>query len=213
MATDNTRTASFISAVRLLKKACDDEIEHTAFSGGGVRFTGFYRVSCRKFTNLLRNYGKRAVFKIDMLQEGAINIDCYDDIEPEQISCKAVHDVTPSIARSGPNYTFGSIVYSPYMCSELSSENIQSILLNSAVLDIIVTKKTVLVLNIDRSSISVVGGLASQLHSNPRMRYTRDATTAAHNSIMFKNGGPAVRAALRKKRSRTWRSCLPSFIA
>lgn len=209
MASDNTRTASFIVAVRMLKKPCDNEIEHTAFSGGGVRFTGFHRVSARKFTNLLRNYGKRAVFKIDLLHDGCINIDCYDDIEPEQVACKAVHNITPSLTRSGPNYTFGSIVYSPYMCSELTSENVQSVLLNAGVLDIVVSKKAVLVLTIERNSINLVGGLASQLHSNPRMRYTPDVTVAQkQNKIRFKNGGPAVRASLRKKNKASWRTKL-----
>lgn len=202
MAADNTRTASFISAVRLLQKACDNEIEHTAFSGGGVRFTGFKRVSARKFTNLLRNYGKRAVFKINMMQNGAINIDCYDDIDPEPPTVKAVNDVTPSLARSGPNYTFGSIVYSPYVCTELSSENVQCILLNSAVLDIVINVKSIQVLQIDRQSINVVGGLAAQLQSNPRMRYTAD-TPSVRKTIKFKNGGPAVRKALRRKAKAT----------
>lgn len=203
MADTTTRTASFIQAVRLLQKPCDDEIEHTAFSGGGVRFSGFKRVSCRKFSNLLRNYGKRAVFKINMMQDGAINIDCYDDIDPEQPTVKAITDVAPALTRSGPNYTFGSIVYSPYMCAELSSENVQCVLLNSAVLDIVIHLKTVQVLQIDRQSINVVGGLASQLQSNPRMRYTAD-TPSVRKTISFKHGGPAVRRGLRKKPKAKW---------
>lgn len=201
----NARSATFITAVRALGEACDDEIEHTAFSGGGIRFTGFCRLSLRKVGNVLRSYGKRAVYKIDDVYGAKLYVDCYDDIDPQAPQLQAIADIRPALTRLQQDYTKGAVVYSPFMCQQITSESVQSILLDTSILDITVSEGNVYVLKVSPRSVNVVGGLAMQIQTNPKMRFIADQESKKPApALRFKNGGPRILKLKKPTKKKSW---------
>lgn len=183
------RTVAFITAIRQIKKQADDQIEQTAFSGGGVRVTGFKRLSARELGNVLRLFSKRAIVK--MAEGGSTSplyVDCYDDIDPIVPVQLELPNISPTPSRTGPDYTCGSVVYSPYACTSISSESITGILMNTTLLDLVLTSTGFSVLSVAPTSVNVVGGLLTQIQNNPRMRY--HSNKQKHKEIRFQRGGP-----------------------
>lgn len=204
----NARSITFIDAVRSLGADCDDEIEHTAFSGGGIRFTGFRRLSLRRVGNVLRAYGKRAVYKVDTVNPECLYVDCYDNIDPSQPQLMSADDIRPPLTRTQQEYTFGAVAYSPYQCERITSESVECLLLDTSVLDITLMDGVLSILKVSPDSVNVVGGLATQIQTNPKMRFAteRNAKTSTQKILHFRNGGPAIKKRKKPQKKASWLS-------
>ena len=204
----NARSVTFIDAVRKLGADCDNEIEHTAFSGGGIRFTGFCRLSLRRVGNVLRAYGKRAVYKVDTVRPEFLYIDCYDNIDPEQPRLMSASDIRPALTRTQQEYAFGAVGYSPYQCERITSESVECILLDTSVLDVTLMDGVLCILKVSPESVNVVGGLATQIQTNPKMRFAteRGDKNSKPTMLRFRNGGPRIKKRKKPLKQPNWLS-------
>lgn len=205
----NARSLTFIEAVRGLGAACDGEIEHTAFSGGGIRFTGFCRLSLRRLGNVLRAFGKRAAYKVDAVNPECLYVDCYDNIDPVPPQLQSVSDIRPALTKTQQEYTFGAVGYSPYQCDRITSESIESILLDTSILDVTLMHGILCILKVSPESVNVVGGLATQIQTNPKMRFAAEKPLlSGTRGVRFKNGGPRIRKCKKPKKKKGWLASL-----
>lgn len=201
----NARSITFIEAVRGLGAACDGEIEHTAFSGGGIRFTGFCRLSLRRVGNVLRAFGKRAAYKVDAVNPECLYVDCYDNIDPVPPQLQSVTDIRPALTRTQQQYTFGAVGYSPYQCDRITSESVESILLDTSILDVTLMHGVLCILKVSPESVNVVGGLATQIQTNPKMRFaTENPKNASVRGVRFLHGGPRIRKRKQPAKKKGW---------
>merc|ERR1712166_1373760 len=106
-----------------MRMPTDDPIEHTSFSGGGLRFAGFKRLPGRSFANILLEYGKRAIINMCAGGPDELYADCYDDIDPPQLDAVTPSSMVPAPARATQDYTRGAVVYSAYTRRIQSNEN------------------------------------------------------------------------------------------
>ena len=201
----SNRNEDFVRAVRNLKKASDaEEIECTNFTGGGIRFVGFKTINCRQFLALLQRYGKRAIFKLDAQNFNStqsVYADCYDNIEPEQLTACTVQQLNASksdeqLTRSCPNHTCGAVVYSTYICNKIKSETIARLLLPPNVLDIHLKPSVLTLLSVSEASTSIVGGLQSQLETAVR---GKNQAVSHKRKIKFSPGAPSSAGKLKLK--------------
>ena len=172
-----SRNNDFVRSVRNLKNASDaKEIECTDFTGGGIRFVGFCSIKTRKFLAILQKYGKRAIFRLDAQgHESVMYADCYDNIEPQQLSAWSIKDLNDcntdnKLTRSCPDHTCGPVVYSSFICSTITSESISRLLLPANVLDVHLKPSALTLLSVSNASMAIVGGLQSQLETAVRGR-------------------------------------------
>jgi len=180
------RQHEFIADIRALRSSGDNAVEHTPYLGGGLRFSGFTRVSGRQFCNALRSHGKKAIFRLNV--SGNIMIDCYDNIDPPTPTLKNLAAINPPPARKSSNYTRGAVVYSPYVCATVTSADIEAVLLDLLLLDVVLTRNTLTVGAVSPHSTNVVDGLHMQIQTNPRMRCNKSVFKP---SLSFRKGGPA----------------------
>ena len=191
------RNDAFVQAVRASATPADKPVECTNFTGGGIRFSGFKSIPCRKFLSLLHEFGKRAVFRMDTLPN-AVLADCYDNIDP--VAEPAIDD--PSICaqlalEAVGAYRRGAVVYTPYRSRELNSEIVARILMAQSTLDCILQHHYMTLMVVHSASTSIVGGLQSQLQNNVRSQRSRNP-----RKIMFSATAPSFkRVALSKKKS------------
>ena len=184
-----SRQTCFVEAVRALKQPCDNAIESPPSLGGGVRFSGFTEIGGRAFCNCLRAHGKKAIFRLNI--NGRLFVDCYDDIDPPVLKMLEPLELTPTPTRTGDNYIKGAVMYSPFRVASASSSGVQSILLDLTVLDVVMTPDAMVFARVSSHSTNVVGGLHTQLQTNPRMRSSRPRTKYSNTS--FKPGVPCRR--------------------
>lgn len=180
------RTKAFITAARELRRPADNAIEHTIFSGGGVRLKGFASCYGRRLKELLHAYGKRAVLHVNTPTGAHIFLDCYDDMEPEQLSACTPHEMIPKPTQDGDAYQYGAVVYTRYTCNTLSSENLKRLFMSSALLDVKIRPNGFTVLNVAPTSTKIVGGLNSQTLTNTLVR--SQSASVKKPRVYFKRG-------------------------
>lgn len=185
----DARSLAFIDAMRKMRMPTDDPIEHTSFSGGGLRFAGFKRLPGRSFANILLEYGKRAIINMCAGGPDELYADCYDDIDPPQLDAVTPSSMVPAPARATQDYTRGAVVYSAYICSNMSSACVKRLLLGPGVVDVILTPAGFKVMKICANSQNVVGGLSAQIQTNSRMRSFQRSHRQTL-STLFKPGVP-----------------------
>jgi hypothetical protein len=171
-----SRNDDFVRCIRNIKNPSDaSEIECTDFTGGGIRFVGFNGIKARKFLAVMQKYGKRAIFRLAQGNETSMYADCYDNIEPKQLTACSVQELnsaTPELklTRSCSDYTCGAVVYSSYICSAITSEAVSRLLLPANVLDVNLKPTSLTLLSVSKTSTTIVGGLQSQLETAVRGR-------------------------------------------
>lgn len=190
----NERTAEFLEDVQKLKTRADNAIEHTGFSGGGVRINGFASLSGREFVRVLHKHGKRAVLGPSSDKQ-VLYADCYDNIDPNPMTAARPMALVPQPKRLMEDYTRGAVVYSKYTTQNLSSENINRMLLLSGTVDVLVTPDGFTLMTVCDDSTRIVGGLNSQMLINQHMR-----TRTLRGKLYFKTGAGKLKRN-RKKRS------------
>lgn len=189
------RTHAFIAAARNMRAPADAAIEHTVFSGGGVRLKGFSSVSGRRLKHLLQAYGKRAVIYVNTATNDSIYIDCYDDIEPVQLTVCTPDGMVPQPTKDGAPYQYGAVQYSRYTCDTLTSENLKRLFLGASVLDCKIRVNGFTLQTIVAASTKIVGGLRSQAAT---ANLTRDTTPGSR--IFFKRGAAKLKHAKQPKK-------------
>ena len=201
------RNDAFVQAVRASATPADDPIECTNFTGGGIRFSGFHALACRNFMAILEQYGKRAVFRLNVPPH-AVLADCYDNIDP--VAEPAIDDPSQCTAlqlNTAAVYRRGAVVYTPFTAHAVKSEFIARILMSQATLDCILRYMFMTHLKVHSTSTSIVGGLQSQLSRNVRSQRTRRPRT-----IMFKPTAPSFkRRALEKQHNGRFAALLAMF--
>jgi hypothetical protein len=175
-----TRNEEFVRSVRHLRRSGDAaEITCTDFTGGGVRFAGFVNIAVRRFLGVLDKHGKRAVFRLDahtgLASAAVLHADCYDNIDPQPLVPSTVADLNleangMKLMRARANYKCGAVVYAPYICSMVTSEMLQRLLLGSDILDVRLKPATLVLQSVSTLSTGIVGGLQSQLATAVRGR-------------------------------------------
>jgi len=202
-----SRNGDFVRSVRNLKHASDArEIECTDFTGGGIRFVGFNSIKTRKFLAVLQKYGKRAIFKLDAQSAGTTMFaDCYDNIEPKPLTACSVNELNNSnvdnkLTRSCPDHMCGPVVYSSYICSQITSESISRLLLPPNTLDVHLKPATLTLLSVSNASMAIVGGLQSQLESAVRGR-THGLTHS--RTVKFASNVPSACGKKKYKKNKT----------
>lgn len=180
------RTKAFITAARELRRPEDNAIEHTIFSGGGVRLKGFASCYGRRLKDLLHAYGKRAVVHVNTPSGANIFLDCYDDMEPEQLAVCTPDDMVPKPTQDGDKYQYGAVVYTRYSCNTLSSENLKRLFMSPTLLDVKIRPNGFTVLNVAPTSTKIVGGLNSQTLTNSLVR--TPSATLKKPRVYFKRG-------------------------
>lgn len=181
-----------------MARPADAAIECTNFTGGGVRFSGFRSIMSREFMCILELYGKRAVFRLDMPGDHVL-ADCYDNIDPKPCTAVSDLDECTMLRRASTNYTRGAVVYAPYACACISSEMVNSILLDASTLDCKLEVNAMTHMVVHAGSASIVGGLQSQLHKSIRSRGVKQL-----RSIAFKASAPSRRLRVRSKQDSMW---------
>lgn len=185
-----TRTERFVRAVRCLRRPCDSPIECTEFTGGGIRFTGFAAINCRLFLAVLQEHGKRAQFRLDATVAG-VYADCYDDIDPKTVDACTPEQLgnsdEPGLHRASADYSRGPIVYTPYVCHRIRSEEVGRLMLQTRALDIKLDANTLTMMNVYTASTGIVGGLLSQLRTAVRVR----GRPAYRTTIRFRSNAPS----------------------
>jgi hypothetical protein len=195
-----SRQTCFVEAVRALKQPCDNAIESTPYLGGGVRFSGFTEIKGRPFSNCLRAHGKKAIFRLNI--NGRLFVDCYDDIDPPVLQMIDPLSLTPTPIRTADDYIKGAVMYSPFRVASISSAGVQSVLLDLTVLDVVMTPDSVVFARVSSHSTNVVGGLHTQIQTNPRMRASRPGVK--HSSTAFKPGVPCRRRRSKPLFAKLW---------
>jgi len=200
----NDRNNSFIAAARAMRAPADSAIEHTVFSGGGVRLKGFKSIKGRWLKHVLHAYGKRAVVRVNTVSDDCIFIDCYDDIDPTQLTACTPENMQPQPTADGPSYQYGAVVYQQYTCDTLSSENLKRLFMEPSVLDIKIQSNGFTLMTVAATSTKIVGGLDSQTLTNSVIRMQPDNFK---KKIFFKKGacrGQTKKHATRYNRLKTW---------
>jgi len=159
---DNDEDVKFVRAVGKLRKAQDSEIEHEMLRGRGIRFTGFRKIRCSLFTQVLKTYGKRAKFHMNM---DSVVVDCYPDTDPTLMEADGVQSLPnfKVFESTKVQMTCGSILSREYTVGSINTDGVCKLLMSNNVLDVVLKPKRLQILSANSQSVGIVNGLHDQI--------------------------------------------------